>query len=429
MVNNDNQKNYVLISADTHAGASIPDYKPYLESALHDDFDRWAATFHDRWSEHDVEEVDPNDAHDGDLHLGVASFLSPYNWESDKRLAHLEGEGIAAEVIFPNTVPPFYPTGVITASAPTNDEEYRYRWAGIKAHNRWLADFCDLAPGRRAGMAQVFLYDIDDAVEEVKWAKEHGLAGVLIPGDHHRQLINLFPLTLDPFWAACSEMEMAVHQHTVAVADPETPETGPAAPAIGVKESHLFISRSLPHLMIGGVFHRHPNLKFVVTEATVAWAVPMLANLDDYFREAVTKGSMMYTFGHRAVEGQDMLPSEYARRNLYFGGFMTPDDVAAREVLGVDNLMWGADYPHHEGTYPFTAVAIRLNFSDVPVAHARRMLGENAASVYGLDLDYLQTFADRFGPTVEAVAKPVTGDEIPRGTVCPTFAASAGLFN
>ena len=115
--------------------------------------------------------------------MGHASFVTRYSWESDTPAEHMDREGIAAEVVFPNTVPPFYPSGIITALAPQNAEEYRYRWAGIKAHNRWLVDFCTQLPGRRAGLAQVFVDDLDDAIAEMRWAREPGLAGVLIPGD------------------------------------------------------------------------------------------------------------------------------------------------------------------------------------------------------------------------------------------------------
>src|SRR3990167_3627646 len=149
---------YVLISCDAHAGADMLDYKPYLERRFHDEFDAWAASYHeDAWGKLD-EEVSCAD--DPNVKLGISSFLSPYNWESDTRIAHMDSDGITAEVVFPNTVPPFYPRSIINAPAPGNAEEYRLRWEGVKAHNRWLADFCAQAPGRRAGMAQVFLYDV-----------------------------------------------------------------------------------------------------------------------------------------------------------------------------------------------------------------------------------------------------------------------------
>ena len=44
-----------------------------------------------------------------------------------------------------------------------------------------------------------------------------------------------------------------------------------------------------------------------------------------------------------------------------------------------------------------------------------------AAGVYGFDLAFLQTVADRIGPTVERIATPVAADEIPRHTMCHTF--------
>jgi len=75
--------------------------------------------------------------------------------------------------------------------------------------------------------------------------------------------------------------------------------------------------------------------------------------------------------------------------------------------------MWGADYPHHEGCFPYTTLALRLLFSDIPEEEVRKMTSLNAAQVYGLDLEKLQAIADRIGPTVEEIATPVTPDELP----------------
>ena len=85
-------------------------------------------------------------------------------------------------MLFPNTVPPFFAQGNLTALEPTADD-YERRWAGVQAHNRWLADFCAAAPGRRAGLAQVFLNDVDDALGEIRWAKENMdvFGGILLP--------------------------------------------------------------------------------------------------------------------------------------------------------------------------------------------------------------------------------------------------------
>src|SRR5215468_5850527 len=115
-------RRYVLISTDCHAGADLRDYKPYLESRWHDEFDAWADGFFDLWGDIDAE---------SDFKAGISSYLSPLNWVSTKRTEALEAEGVAAEVIFPNTVPPFFPAGALAAPGPRTPEEYDRRWAGI----------------------------------------------------------------------------------------------------------------------------------------------------------------------------------------------------------------------------------------------------------------------------------------------------------
>jgi hypothetical protein len=104
------------MSSDGHAGADVLDYKPYLAREFHDEFDDWAAGFTEPWAEYDRELIDTDDEF---IRIGVASARSPYNWDSDQRAEHLDGQGIAAEVLFPNTVPPFYPSSTITAPAPS----------------------------------------------------------------------------------------------------------------------------------------------------------------------------------------------------------------------------------------------------------------------------------------------------------------------
>jgi predicted TIM-barrel fold metal-dependent hydrolase len=406
---------YVVISSDGHAGADLRDYKPYLAREFHDEFDAWAEGFTEPWAEYDKELADTDDPN---IRIGVASASSFYNWDSDSRLKHLEAEGICAEVLFPNTVPPFYPSGPVTAPAPATSEEYRYRRAGVQAHNRWIVDFCAQAPGRRAGLGQVFFTDIDEAIADARWAKEAGLAGILIPGDHISHLQNLYERRLDPFWAACEQLAIPVHRHSIAVGPPETEDSGPAVVAVGARETHLFFQRGLGHLMFAGVFERYPDLQFVFTETGCAWIANELRKLDIEVSMGKTKGTTAYPLYHRAVEGLKLTPSEYFRRNCHVGAsLMMPIDVDARYDVGVDQIMWGNDYPHHEGSFPYSKLAMRLLFSGLPEDEARKILGTNAASVYGFDLDKLQPLADRIGPTVDEIAEAVQTEELPANSL------------
>jgi hypothetical protein len=83
--------------------------------------------------------------------------------------------------------------------------------------------------------------------------------------------------------------------------------------------------------------------------------------------------------------------------------------------------MWGSDYPHLEGTYPYTTEALRATFAGVDADEVRAMLAGNAASLYGFDLDRLAPLAARFGPRVADVARPL--DVAPPDSArCPAFA-------
>ena len=136
---------YVILSIDGHAGAEIMTYRDYLSSKYHAEFDEWVTTF-----------VNPF----ADLR-GDTAYR---NWDSARRLEETSRDGLAAELLYPNTVPPFFPSSNLTARPPKAGE-HELRWEGLKAHNRWLADFSADAPGRRAGMAQILLHDVDAAVD------------------------------------------------------------------------------------------------------------------------------------------------------------------------------------------------------------------------------------------------------------------------
>jgi hypothetical protein len=83
-------------------------------------------------------------------------------------------------------------------------------------------------------------------------------------------------------------------------------------------------------------------------------------------------------------------------------------DAAARDIIGLDRFMWGSDYPHDEGTYPFTREHLRQVFHGVDSTLMRNLLAGNAATLYGFDLDKLAPIAAAHGPTVDEIAEPLT---------------------
>jgi predicted TIM-barrel fold metal-dependent hydrolase len=406
----------IVISADGHCGADLRDYKPYLESRYHEDFDSWANGFKDAWAEDLSQDRDVNNR------LGVASAAATLNWDSKLRLEYLDSQGIAAEVLFPNTPPPFYPSGVLTSPGPRSRAEYGLRFAGLRAHNRWLADFCGEAPDRRAGFAQIFLDDIDEAVDEVRWAKRAGLRGVLVPGDHMLKMASLYYPQYDPLWEACAELELPVHKHAAAPTE-SFYEGGKASQLVHFAEIQFYTARAIGHLILAGAFERYPKLKFVTTEIASAAGIAqnlatigMMAKLGD-----MGTGTPFYEHVKDALADLHRSPAEYFATNCYVGG---PHDLRQAFDAGIPNLMWGADIPHAEGTAPFTVEALRATLWDLPDDDIATLLATRAAEVYKFDLARLQPVADRIGPTVAQLKTPLSPAERPKypeETCCSVF--------
>ncbi len=393
---------YTVISADCHAGADIPAYRPYLERRYVEAFDRWAAEFVNPFA--DLAEPDAD-----------------RNWDSDRRQADLHAEGVVGEVIFPNTVPPFFPRGSLASPAPANAEELELRWAGLRAHNRWLVDFCSLAPESRAGVGQILLNDQDEAIRAVEWIGASGLrGGVLLPNAAPGSgLPPLYAEHWRPLWAACAANGVVVNQHGGAAGPPPEDEWGSAL-AVWVYESAWWAHRVLWHLILNGTFERHPDLHLVLTEQGTGWLAATLESLDLNAERYRRSGSAVSRFAGPDAGSLPLSPRQYWARQGHVGAsFLRPVECAERERIGVDRIMWGSDYPHFEGTAPHTREALRHTFNAVPPAEVAAMVGGNAAELYGFDLDALAPVAARVGPTIAEVAAPL--EAVPAGARSTAF--------
>lgn len=380
---------YTIISADTHAGGSHEQYREYLDPAFRDDFDAWRGKYANPWK----------DLRDTDLRIR--------NWDDDRRDADQLSDGVVAEVVFPNTVPPFYP-GFVLFAGPPKEEDYAHRRAGIQAHNRWLKDFCDRQPERRAGVGQFFLNDIDHAIEDITWIAENGLrGGVLLPtvAPDVKWVKPLYDPAYDPIWATIQDLDIPLNLH----GGTGSPNYGrySATPMLMISEVGFYGSRALSHFILSGVFERFPRLKFVLTEMSASGVPRTLADLDRVIR-SVQKGAI----GELKYRPEDALPklaSEYFAQNCWIASsFPKPSDAAVADIIGEDRFMWGSDYPHDEGTPPFTREHLRQVFPGFDVPKLRRVLGENAAKLYKFDLDALAPWAEKYGPTVEEIEQPLT---------------------
>ncbi|MBA2283192.1 MAG: amidohydrolase [Acidimicrobiia bacterium] len=387
---------YTIISSDCHAGGSHTAYREYLEEKYVADFDAWRGEYKNPYKD-----------------LGDTRKLR--NWDNDIRNGQQEADGIVAEVVFPNTVPPFFPSFVLFAKPP-RPEEYDRRLAGVRAHNRWLVDWCNEFPERRAGVGQIFLNDVDDALADIRWIKDNGLrGGILLPNipPNTDYMKPLYDPCYDPVWALCQELEVPVTVH----GGTGNPDYGPYAVSmlLYINEVPFYSQRPLVQFILSGVFERFPDLRFVMTETGCQWVPPLLERLDGVIRGIRDTGATgEIRYGSEHVLKRDA--TEYFHQNCWMGVSQPgPDDVAARHAIGLDRFMWGSDYPHDEGTHPYTREHLRSRFAGVDPTEVEMMLTTNAAKLYGFDLDALLPLARTFGPTVAEVATPI--DAVPDKTL------------
>lgn len=394
---------YIVISSDCHAGLPPERYRDYVDPPLRETFDQ-ALPLQLEMTKKTEESFLIQEINE-EWRRGIEDQLTGA-WDHDRRLEVLDNDGIAGEIIFPDGItehnaPPFG-AGL---SLPTKDIVPELQWGGARAHNRWLAELCSQAPERHAGVAVVpLLWDIDEAIREVKWVKENGLKAVLIPlqtGEfepyHHRRY--------DPFWQACEDQGIVVNFHSGAAPmedffgkgfPAEMPgEELPGAMGAYVSEVFFWTYRPLTFLIWGGVFERFPKLKVAFTETGMGWMLPpYLRTLDHNYNDVHFSQKLGDFRSHLS-----MAPTEYFRRNVGIGASCIPrSDVEIRHQLGIDQIMWGSDYPHPEGTWPHTREQMQEVFTGFPDDEVARMLGENAIRFYGFDREKLVPIAQRIGP-------------------------------
>ena len=382
---------YLIVSTDGHAGLLPEKYRDYLDPQFRETFDAQVEVeiaeraarekdflikdYNEKWRENNV---------------GLLAAA----WDSDLRNQVIDDDGVAAEVLFPDGIternaPPF---GAGLALKPWGVKP-ELQWAGARAHNRWMAEFCQTNPTRRIGLAIVpLLYDVDDALAEVIWAHEHGLKGILIPslmGDHPAYNHPRY----HPVWRACAERGMVVHTHSGPA--PDYDFSLPGAMGVFLCEFAWWAARPLWHLIFGGAFELFPKLKFCLTEVSEFWVPSMLEMMD-------VRASVKHTSGKLGDFRSNLTlkPSEYWRRNCWLSASALFDEgsTAVRHQIGMESVMWGTDFPHPEGSWPHTKEKMKQYMTGIPEAELTQMLSTNALACYGLDPAPLHELAARIGP-------------------------------
>jgi len=393
---------YLVVSADSHVGPSLrSQLRPYCPRQFLDAFDDYAESTPKIGAGLVPGRVlTAVGRRENDRRMAAEGLQ-----DASARLKDMDAAGVAADVLFAGggngEMLPFVGFGVGDGASPF---DVVLQAAGSEIFNRWLSDYVSEEPTRLHGVGQITIVDLETAIREVSNFRELGLSAINFPAPRADFPAYSDPI-YEPFWSLCEDLDLPLMTHVGGGSI--LGSQGPGARSIMWSEAAWIGRRALWQLIFGGVFERHPRLRMSFVENRADWVPSTCRDLD----------SIVLNDEYEPFDGQPgtyRMPSEYWADNCsVVASFMAPYEAALRHEVGVKNLIWGSDYPHLEGTWPYTREHLRFVFADVPEDDVRLLVGENAVRLLNVDPAPLRAIADRIGPTPDEIATPLPKEEIP----------------
>src|SRR2546423_5545258 len=267
------------------------------------------------------------------------------------RLQDLDQEGVWCQLAFPSM-------GFWTVNI--NDRELAR--ASAHAWNEWAMDDFMAQQDRIFAPAIVPLVDVDDAVAELESAAEQGCQAIFLPTSMPADREWGFDMW-EPLWAAADAANMVLAYH-IGTGRENVVYRGPGGAVVNYMETTYPGMRVVTHLVASGALDRHPSLKVLIAEGGAGWVPALGDRMDEAYRQ----------HGMFVRPRLSRLPSEIVRQQVY-ASFQ--HDISAVQIIEdthYNNVMWGDDYPHLEGTYGHTQQTLHQLFDEVDPRIADRVL-------------------------------------------------------
>jgi len=267
------------------------------------------------------------------------------------RLQDLDREGVRNQLAFPSMG--FWVNNI-------RDPELEV--AVARAWNDWAMEDVMGKQDRIFAPAIVPLQRVEDAVAEAERAAEMGFRALYFPcaiDDDRAWGLDIW----EPLWAAAEELKLPLCWH-IGTGAATVVYRGPGGAVVNYMETTYPGMRVITHLVAGGALDRHPDLKVLVAEGGAGWVPAIGDRMDEGYRQ----------HGMFVRPRLSRLPSEIIRQQV-FASFQ--HDISAVQVIedtNYNNVLWGDDYPHLEGTYGHTQETLRTVFSGVDLKTRDRVL-------------------------------------------------------
>ncbi len=399
-----NKEDMILISVDDHTVEPPNMFKNHLSAKYLDDAPRLVHNpdGSDMWKFRDT--VIPNVAlnavagrpkEEYGLEPQGLDEIRPGCYNVDERIKDMNAGGILASICFPS-----FP-GFAGRLFATEDPEFSV--ALVQAYNDWHIDeWCGAYPARFIPMAIPVIWDAEACAAEVRRVSKKGVhaltftenpAAMGYPSFHNEYW--------NPLWKALCDTNTVMNVHIgssgrLAITAPDAPMD------VMITLQPMNIVQAAADLLWSRPIKEYPDLKIALSEGGTGWIPYFLERADRTFE-------MHSTWTHQNFGGK--LPSEVFRQHFLTCFISDKVGVQLRNMIGIDNIAWEADYPHSDSMWPGAPEELWdvLSVNNVPDDEINKMTHENSMRWYSFDPF---THITREQATVGALRKAAEGHDV-----------------
>ena len=300
---------------------------------------------------------------------GNLADVRPGGYIPEEHVKDMDIDGVDVSIVYPTVGLGLYgvPDGELLNSV-------------FRTYNDWVAEFCNAIPSRIKGIAMLNLDNVWVGVKELERCAKMGFVGAMISIYPPEERAYDKP-EYEPLWAAAQDSGIPLSLHVSTNRPGPGQETQAADNSTTAFMTNLdhWVRMSLARMIFSGVFDRYPKLQVGSVEHELSWVPHFLDRLDYNYTQRIQGVYQEYR-----LKG-DALPSDYFRTNVFLGFQEDALGIKMRDIIGVDNLQWGGDYPHIESTFPRSRQILEEILVDCTEEDKAKIAGGNAARVYNLD--------------------------------------------
>lgn len=302
--------------------------------------------------------------------------IRPGCWQPAERIKDMDIAGVEAQLCFPNLAPVrFCGQGFLDAK----DKELAL--LGVQAYNDFIVDeWCAGSGGRLIPCGLIPLWDVDLAAAEVRRVAARGIHAICFSeAPMHLGLPTIHTGYWNPLFQACEETGTVVMIHIGSSSNVTTPSGKDAPQSEFQMLTNLNATGSIVDWLFAGVVVDFPMLKVCFAECQLGWLPYYLQRMDEMWQQERPYMSEQYA---RTPE----LPSTYFKNHMYVTFFSDVLGLRLLDDIGVDNVIYGTDYPHNDTTWPDSQAELQKQTvaAGLTPEQTEKVVRGNARALFGL---------------------------------------------